>query len=278
VEDATVAVNEDATQVIEDHKPNKAAANIDQTVEITDETVVITEDATQVIADCKSSKTATNIEQTVAITDETVAITEDATQVISETSLKAGPVADDATQVFEDIDNVKTGKAKVITTDDATQVIEKGVNTKESSEASEPLFLEDQTQVFDDRIDSKYPERLGKRTVKHVANIVAKVVETKVLDDGATQVIDATVDVTAGGDMATQVFDNARDVDKTSVRTDVKTSIEETQTFSEDETFDITAAATLATGCDTMVPSEPIVTANDSTQVITIVTCLKSEK
>lgn len=229
---------------------------------VDDATVAVTDDATQVIDDHKSSDKPDNV-------DETVAIADAETQVITNADTgKSRLNADDATQVFENVDeNVKNTKNPgKYTGTDATLVINDGNDEvsgckKESSEESVALFMEEQTQVFEDHSRPK-GRVMNKKKDTEVA-------ETQVFDNDATQVIDTTTEERKIDDIATQVLDNNDQKEEKGqkiLNSKIKNvAKEETQAFSDEETFDITSAATLAP--DAEVVRDGMVTADDATQV-----------
>lgn len=223
------------------------------------------DDATQVIENTKPSN-AKN-------TDETVAIMDAETQAVESVSPRKSAVsADDATQVFDDADTRKSAVSKVMTDNDATQVIEEEADqqsgsTKENSE-SETLFTEDQTQVFEDNVRSKQVSRANRKS--------EDVAETQVFDNDSTQVIEDAPEGKSDGVVATQVFDEPDMAKGTKIqRKDTVKAKErvieedgETQAFSEDETFDITSAATLAPEVN-ITPVRQVDAINDgATQVL----------
>lgn len=195
------------------------------------------------------------------------------TQAVESVSPRNSAVsADDATQVFDDADTRKSAVSKVMTDNDATQVIEEEADqqsgsTKENSE-SETLFTEDQTQVFEDNVRSKQVSRANRKS--------EDVAETQVFDNDSTQVIEDAPEGKSDGEVATQVFDEPDMAKGTKIqRKDTVKAKErvieedgETHAFSEDETFDITSAATLAPEVN-ITPVRQVDAINDgATQVL----------
>lgn len=203
------------------------------------------DDATQVVEDHKTAKHDKNV-------DETVPVTEMETQAVSEVDQRnAGTRCDDVTQVLDDVSHGGTVKPKV-TSDDATLVIGDGdVQTEGESkenDESETLCLEEPTQVLDDR--SRNRER-GKVREENI-------VETQVVEGDSTQVLDNDTDSKGCKDLATQVIDETDHQRSCKKSTEKDSTVRKgqnvkelnpdavTHVFTEDETFDITSAATLA--------------------------------
>lgn len=197
------------------------------------------------VEDNKTAKCDKNV-------DETVPVTEMETQAVSEVDKRnAGARCDDVTQVLDDVSHGDTVKPKV-TSDDATLVIGDGdVQTEGESkekDESETLCLEEPTQVLEDH--SRNRER-GKVREENI-------VETQVMEGDSTQVLDNGTDGKSCRDLATQVIDETDHQRSCKKLTEKDSTVRKgqnvkelnpdavTEAFSDDETFDITSAATLA--------------------------------
>jgi hypothetical protein len=196
-----------------------------------------------------------------------VAVTEEATQVFEEPKIisprgkkgkkadKTQPIFQAETQVFQDNDETDS---KLVSKDDATQVFEecKGAG-KEQRRSAEPcvaetqVLEEDSTQVFD-----KDPYDKSKSKHKKVDEQTA---ETQVFIDDATQCFDDKSDTDSIGvnTAETVIEDNKGNAAKkadTEKHDEMATQVFEQEEGDaaveggddEGETFDVTAASTLA--------------------------------
>ncbi|XP_053394167.1 mediator of DNA damage checkpoint protein 1-like isoform X2 [Mercenaria mercenaria] len=223
--------------------------------------------------------------------DATVAVGEEATQVFDEPETKkAGrnrkvkadetvPVCEAETQVFQG--NEDSDIKPHVSNDDATQVFDEDTKGRkeqrksaESNVAETQVFDENATQVFDNDHDTK---SVQKNKMKN-----EQTAETQVFNVDATQCFDDRNDenIKDTNEVETQVFDEPLKI-KTGKKADTSECEEmATQVFDKDDgvsdgegqTFDITAASTLAFNEEAAEESETeevdaVAGGDDATQV-----------